>query len=141
MDSTFKLIGLFILFVLIIIACYYTTKFVGGRQLGQMKSSNFKVLETFRVSQNKYMQLMRVGSKYVVIAVCKDTITVITELDEEDIISYNNEKAAGSSFKDIFNLINKKQKDESDILKAETQANTFMNHDNDSEFQKRENDN
>jgi len=102
-----QMIGLLFLFVLIIIACYFTTRFVAGRQLGQRaKISNFKPLDVYRISQNKYLQIVKIGSKYIVLAVCKDTVTVITELNEDEVILPSG-SPAGSSFKDIFSKISK----------------------------------
>lgn len=84
-DNFIQLIGLVILLALILIATYYTTRFVGNVKLGQMKNSNFKLIDAYRISPNKLLQIVKIGNKYVVLAVCKDAITFITELDEENV--------------------------------------------------------
>ncbi len=84
-DSFIQLIGLIILLVLILVATYYTTRFVGNVKLGQLKNSNFQLIDAYRISPNKLLQIVKIADKYVVLAVCKDTITFITELDEDSV--------------------------------------------------------
>nr|MCR5431916.1 hypothetical protein [Lachnospiraceae bacterium] len=63
-NSTLKLIGLILLCIIIIVACYYTTRFIGKRSQGGQGASggrNIKTIETVRVTQNKYLQLIKCG--------------------------------------------------------------------------------
>lgn len=110
-----ELIVLIIIFVLIIIACYYATKFIGGKQLKQMKHSNFTVLDTYRITQNKFLQLVRMGNQYVVIAVTKDSVLVITHLTEEEVIKPDNKTNEVASFKHILSDIVHKKKSEEKV--------------------------
>ena len=120
-ESVLKLIGLIILCVIIIAASYYTTRFVGKRQAGMGGESNFKSLDIYRINQNKYLQLIAVGSRYFVIAVSKDNVQLIAELNEEDITYWRSEKKV--SFKDIMSKVVPGRKDESEE-DAETAENT-----------------
>ena len=110
MQSIFELIGLIIIFAVVLIVCYYTTKFVAGRQIVQKRLGNFEVIETFPISQNKYLQLIRMGEKYIVIAVSKDTMSYITELDEEEVCSVQstNSTLKGKSFMEVLSGLSKK---------------------------------
>ena len=85
LQSLFELFGLILVFVIVLVVCYYTTKFVAGRQLVQKKMGNFELVETYAIAQNKYLQLIRMGNKYVVIAVAKDSISFVTELSESEV--------------------------------------------------------
>lgn len=98
-DSFVQLLGLVFLLIIILIATYYTSKFVGGVKLGQMKNSNFQVIDTYRISQNKMIQIVKVANKYVVIAIGKDTINYITELDEADVFIREMKAVDTASFK------------------------------------------
>lgn len=110
-----ELIVLIIIFILIIVACYYVTRFLGGKQLKQMKNSNFTVIDTYRVTQNKFLQLVRMGNQYIVIAVTKDSITVIANLSEEEVVK-PEDKSQEVNFKNILtNLMNKKKEEKVDI--------------------------
>lgn len=62
-----------------------TTRFIGGYQKLKMSNKNMQLIETLRLSNTKYVALMKVGNKYVVIGVGKDEINRIIELDENDI--------------------------------------------------------
>lgn len=46
---------------------------------------NMELLDALRISNNKYLQIVKVGSKYLCLAVCKDTVTMLVELEQEDI--------------------------------------------------------
>lgn len=83
--SILKLIGLIILCILIIAASYFTTKFVGKKQIQSGSKSNFKSVDVFRITPNKYLQIVEVGKRYFCIAVTKESVTLISELSEEDL--------------------------------------------------------
>ena len=119
-ESVLKLIGLIILCVIIIAASYFTTRFVGKRQSGAGGESNFKSLDIYRINQNKYLQLIAVGTRYFVIAVSKDNVQLIAELDEDDITYWRSEKKV--SFKDIMSKVmpGRKNPSEEDEEEAET---------------------
>jgi len=111
--SLFELLGLIIIFVIVLVVCYYTTKFVAGRQLVQKKMGNFEVLETFAIAQNKYLQLIRMGNKYVVISVTKDSVNYITEIEENEVCRIQQgTSASGKSFKEILSGLNKKTEEQ-----------------------------
>ncbi|MBR6473864.1 MAG: flagellar biosynthetic protein FliO [Lachnospiraceae bacterium] len=83
--SILKLIGLIILCILIIAASYFTTKFVGKKQIQSGSKSNFKSVDVFRITPNKYLQIVEVGKRYFCIAVTKESVTLISELSEDDL--------------------------------------------------------
>ncbi len=108
--SVGELIVLIIIFILVVVACYYITRFVGSKQLKQMKNSNFTVIDTYRVTANKFLQLVRMGEKYIVISVTKDSITVITELSKEEVILPESKSGQDKSFTSILSEMIKKKK-------------------------------
>lgn len=84
-NSVIQFITVLIIFVIVLFLTYATTRFIGNYQKAGTENSNFKVIDTYRVSNNKYIQIIQVGKKYLVISVCKDNITMLTEVLEEDI--------------------------------------------------------
>lgn len=84
--SASQFITVIIIFVIVLMLTYFTTKYVGSYQKMQGVNKNFETIETFRVTNNKYLQLVRMGDKYIVIAIGKDEITKIAELDESSIV-------------------------------------------------------
>lgn len=107
--SGLELFGLILLCIIIIAASYFVTKLIAGKQIKQHGESNFKVIDTYRVTQNKVIQLLKVGEKYIVIAICKDTISLLTELTEEQIILHKEGNGQGKNFKDILSGFVKKK--------------------------------
>lgn len=104
-NSVLQLFTVLIIFVIVLFLTYATTRFIGSYQKTSNANTNFKVIDTYRVSNTKYMQIIQVGKKYLVIAVCKDTIVTLTEVSEEDIKipEYGNGK-------DVFSKILEKVK-------------------------------
>lgn len=84
-ENALQLIGLIFMFGFVLAATYFTSKFVGNYKLGQIKNKNFKVIETYKIAPNKFLQLVKMGEKYVVISIGKDDVRYITELKEEEI--------------------------------------------------------
>lgn len=113
-ESALKLLGLLVLLVLILVACYYTTRFVGVRQLNRNQNQNFKIIETCRISQNKYLQLIKAGNKYLVIAVCKDSVTYLAELNEDQILLPFEEGGQKASFWEIMLHTAREKKEQQD---------------------------
>lgn len=97
-----SLFGILAVCILVIAASYFFTRFVGGKQLAQQKNSNFKTIDTFQLGQNKYLMLLQVGKRYFVIAVCKETVTMLSEIDKEDITVWRERGQGAASFKSIF---------------------------------------
>lgn len=86
LNSILQLITLLLIFVFILFLTYWTTKFVGNYQKVSNKTTNFEVIEAYRLSNTKYIQIMRIGEKYLVISVSKDNVEVLTELSKEELI-------------------------------------------------------
>lgn len=107
-NSIYELIGLIFVLVLILVAAYYTSKFVGKLTMGQLKNSNFKVIDTYRISPNKFIQIVKIANKFVVISVGKDTINFITELEESEVLIKDGYAKEDMNFKQILEKLRNK---------------------------------
>ena len=112
-ESFFQLIGVLLMFVFVLMVTYFCTRWIAQYQSGVMKNRNIQVIETFRVNNNKFIQIIQVGKKYLVISVCKDTINILAELIEEELIwKPSTEDFQGSnineSFQEVFNKLKDK---------------------------------
>lgn len=85
LSSFAQLITLLIVFAFVLALTYYATKWMAKIQKSQTKNSNIEVIETFRLSNTKYIQVVRLGEKYVAIAVGKDTVNFLTELEASEL--------------------------------------------------------
>lgn len=83
--SILQFITLIIVFVIVLFITYGTTRFIGSYQRSAGATTNFDIIDTYRISNTKYIQIIRVGKKYLAISVCKDNITMLTELSEDEI--------------------------------------------------------
>lgn len=103
LNSFLQLLGAIIIFGFVLIITYFTTKWVGGFQKTQMKSSNLQVIDTMRIANNKFVQVIKVGEKYLVIAVGKDEVTMLTELPEEQLKETTQDSR--EDFQDVLNKL------------------------------------
>lgn len=112
-QSFFQLISVFLIFLFVLFITYAVTKWIAGYQKGIMTNRNIQIIETFRISNNKYIQIMQIGSKYLVVSVCKDTMNVLTELTEEQLTwrppeGENSENDVKEKFQDILSNLKEK---------------------------------
>jgi flagellar protein FliO/FliZ len=54
--------------------------------MGKTSKGNFTIIEAISVGPNKTLQLIRVGSSYMVIGVSKDNITFIQHIDKSELV-------------------------------------------------------
>ena len=92
-DSVVQFLTVLVIFVLVLGATWLTTKYIAGFQKGKMRGSNFEMIDSYRISQNKFIQILRISDRYLAVAVCKDTVTVLTELTEEEIVRPESQNA------------------------------------------------
>ena len=86
LESIGQLICLIILFLFVLLLAYLAARISGSFQSNAMnKRSNIRIIEVFRVSNNKVIEIVKVGEQYLVLAVSKDNITLLTRLDEAEV--------------------------------------------------------
>ena len=84
-ESVVQFLTTLIIFIFIIVICVLTTKFIGNFNKQQYSNKNVKVVETKRDTHNKFIQLLAIGEVYLVAAVCKDQISVLSQLTKEEL--------------------------------------------------------
>ena len=84
-DSYAQFITVLAVFVLVLAVTAAVTKWIAGYQKQQCANMNIEVIEMTRITNNKYIQIVRVGETYLAIAVCKDTVTLLGEIPEEQL--------------------------------------------------------
>ncbi|MBQ4284501.1 MAG: flagellar biosynthetic protein FliO [Lachnospira sp.] len=108
LESIAQLITLVLIFAFVVGLTYFATRLVGNVQKERQAGSNIKVLETMRISNTKYIQVVKIGSKCFAIAVCKDTVTYLCELKEEELFYSDATSQMGTdSFKAILDKFKK----------------------------------
>lgn len=112
-ESILKMLGVLVLFIIIVAAAYYVTKWVGKTAMVQQANSNISIVETFRMGQNKFIQIVKIGSKYVAVGISKDTMEKLAELQEEDLVFLSEEgktNIIAPDFKELLDKMKKKEK-------------------------------
>ncbi len=97
------LVVIIIVFIGILVAAYFVTKWVSTSGLNMQKTKNIKVLEVFRLNQSKYIYIVEMGNKVVALGVSKDHIECLTELDRDTLV-FTKPDSGHASFKDLLKL-------------------------------------
>lgn len=84
-DGFVQLVTVLLIFVAVLWITALVTKWIAGVQKRQGMQGNIEVIETARIANNKYVQIVRVGGKYMAIAVCKDTVSLLGEVPAESL--------------------------------------------------------
>lgn len=119
-SSTFEgiveLLGLFAVFILILVLAYFTSRWI-GKQGGVIpaRNPNMQVVETLKLSQTKYIQIIKVADKYIVMGISKDNMEYITEISKDELVKPDSQGEM-VSFKDILTRV--KPHTKSDIGKG-----------------------
>ena len=112
LESFLQLIGVLLIFVFVLLITYLTTKWMGGFQKARSNNKNLKIIETIHVGNNKIVEIVQAGTKYLVIAVGKDEVHLLTELSEAELteipVSDSSSMLSSDSFQDIFNKVKEK---------------------------------
>ena len=106
-DSAAQFITVVILFIIVLAITAFTTRWIAGYQKQQNINGNIEVIDTQRIANGKYLQIIRAGEKYIVIAVCKDTVTMLTEVQKEQIITKETGSIGVDGFSELFEKVKK----------------------------------
>lgn len=117
LESIWQLFTITVIFLVVLAVTYYTTKLIAKLQKNNVYNRNIEVIETYKLTANKYIQIVKIGDKYLAIAIAKDSVTMLTELngDQLEILNTGTDTTGNTqSFSDIFNkLKDLKQKTDS----------------------------
>lgn len=113
-SSFAQFVTVILIFLLVLALCYFTTRWVAGYQKGKMLSGNINVLETFRVANNKFIQIVKIGDKCFAVCYNKDSVVLLGEINED---SLEFSEVSGeiptpvADFKTILNKVKNEKKD------------------------------
>lgn len=108
LGNALQLCAVLIVFILVLAATYYVTKWVAKSGAIQPHSKNIKVIETFKIAPNKYIQIIQLGDQFYSIGVTKENITFLTPLTEEQLDFTEKENSSHTmNFRDVLNRFTK----------------------------------
>lgn len=106
-ESVARFLSLLFIFIFVCAITYFCSRYIAKIQQGTMlASSNMELIETYKIAPGKYIQIVRVGKKYLALAVCKDTVTLLSELSEDEIETAKKQEPV--SFKELFEKARKR---------------------------------
>jgi len=103
-DSYLQFMTVLILFVFVVAVTYAVTRWIAKYQKGKAGSGNLEIIETCRVASNKYLQIVRAGEKYLVIAIGKDEVHMLSELSAVE-LDLKEEAPQADGFADILEKV------------------------------------
>ncbi len=110
-DSFVQLLGVLVIFVFVLGITYVATRWIAGYQKAHLFNKNLRIIETLRLTPNKYIQIVEAGDEYLVIAIGKDEVRLLTKLTGEQLKEIPSEKVADGmgteSFKEILDKLKK----------------------------------
>lgn len=113
--SIIKFIFLLIVFIGLLFAASWFTRWYAGSTMQKQKFHNISVVESYPFGPGRTIFILKIGTKYVAVASAKDRITVLTELTEEELDLEPQEILKQGSFSDMFSeLVKKRKKQETD---------------------------
>lgn len=103
-----QLLAVTAIFILVLVLTYFTTRFIGSYQKGKLEGSNIRIMETQRLSNNKLIQIVVVGDKYFAVAVCKDTVTLLGEVNKDSLKEKELSVSGKENFESMLNKFRRK---------------------------------
>ena len=85
LESAVQLLVALIVFVIVIVLTGLTTKWIGGYQKTRFLNKNLQPIESMKVGNNKFIQLVKVGEVYLVLGIGKDEVNAIAKLTKEEL--------------------------------------------------------
>lgn len=109
LESFGQLIKVLLIFVFVLAMTYYVTRWIGGYQKTHSCGKNLRLVETMNLGSNKMISIVRAGSKYLVVAVGKEEMSLLAELSADEVQDLtDNATVTQESFQEIFNKLKDK---------------------------------
>ncbi len=110
LESIGQLFSVLAIFIIVLLVTYFVTRWIAGYQQSQMETRNLRVIETLRLANNKYIQIIEAGDVYLVIALSRDRVEKLTELTKDQLKEISASGAAGKdalgeSFQEILGKV------------------------------------
>ena len=107
----YEFIVIFLIFVIVLVGAYYTTKYVGNMQI-KSSTSNMQIIGVIYVGPQKTLQLVKIGNEIILIGVTKDNITFIKDFSKDMLDGFNSFDIKDTNFKKTFeNLVKRRNND------------------------------
>ncbi len=137
-DSIASFFTVLVIFIFILVITCFTTRYIANYQKGKFGGKNIKVIESARLTTNKFLQIVQIGDEYFAIALGKDEVTFISKLDKDN-LNLTEVDADLPGFKEIFEKAKAKLVKKNDDLSNFKSDSSELNNESDLESKKSEN--
>lgn len=112
MDAFIKLVVSILIFVFVLVLTRITTVYIAKLQKTGMAGNNITVIETQRLSNTKYLHIVKIGEEYFALASGKDTVSFISKIDSQglNLPLENLEEEGGATPNTFANVLEKFKK-------------------------------
>ncbi|MBD5461153.1 MAG: flagellar biosynthetic protein FliO [Lachnospiraceae bacterium] len=118
-DSFAQFLTVLLIFIGVLVVTLYTTRWIARYQKVQNVNRNIDVIETYRLTSGKYVQILRLGDTYVAVAICKDTVTLLAQIPKEQIEIHRDDGSVSVNFREFLEKARKMSSGKNNAAKKE----------------------
>ena len=104
MEGLVQFITVILLFILVFAVTIIVTRWIARYQKVHMTATNMTVVDSMRLSPTQCIQIVKIGDKYVAMALSKDNVTYLCELKESELV-LDAGKSSDLNFAQIFRKV------------------------------------
>lgn len=93
MEEFISVAGAILMIVAIVVLAFYSTRWLGKRMAGSSASKHLAVVDRISLGQDKFIAIVKVGEKKLLIGVSSGSVTNLGELSEEDLTQVVTQQA------------------------------------------------
>ncbi len=125
-SSFIEFITVLLIFAIVLAIAYGVTRWIGNFQKSQNTGKNIEVIESVRLSPSIVGEIVKVGNRYICVALSKDNATFLCEVEESDIVRPADSPVSidfGSVFKKMSGAISGKNSPDNGLSGAKESDN------------------
>ena len=103
----FDMLGLIVITVLVLVATWLATRWIGRRSQISQSSRNVKIIERTPVARDKYLAIIEVAGKFYLISVTAQNVQMMTEIEDPDKLKKQTH-TVNQSFANMYKIIKEK---------------------------------
>lgn len=103
----FDMLGLIVITVLVLIATWLATRWIGRKSQISQSSRNVKIIERTPIARDKYLAIIEVAGKFYLISVTAQNVQMMTEIEDPDKLK-KQKQTVNTSFANMYKIIKEK---------------------------------
>ncbi len=104
-DPFAQFMTVLLIFVLVLAITFFVTRWIGKFQKTQTTGATIEVVEATKISASAFAEIIRVGNKYIAVAVSKENVTFLCDVPEEDISFAKDGDISAVGFSNVLEMV------------------------------------